>query len=324
MHSVRVMSSDSSQPEHPGSFGAVHNGPVARNVDRAFITGGNGFVGTYLQAHLRMFGDEIAAPFVEITDRASLSEELQRFRPTTIYHLAGQANVGLSWQDSAGTFTTNALGTLQLVEAAAALEQKPTVIVVSSAEVYGVVEAHEGPVSELRKTEPTTPYGSSKLAAEAVALQIGRANDMAVIVTIGPGQSPSFVVSGVASRIAEAERDGRDFITIGNLESVRDFTDVRDVVTAYRLLGQFGEAGSIYNIGSGTGRTIKELVDVLIGLSSRPIELRADPAFMRPSDIPRLVCDATRIRSHTTWSPSLSVEDSLAATLDWWRAKVAG
>jgi GDP-4-dehydro-6-deoxy-D-mannose reductase len=294
---------------------------------RAFITGGNGFVGKYLQEHLLSCGDVLAAPFVEITDRNALTEHLSEFCPTTIYHLAGQANVGLSWGDPASTFTTNALGTLQLCEAAAALKEKPTVVVVSSAEVYGVVRVDEGPINESRVAAPTTPYGSSKLAAEIVAQQIGRAHDIAIAVArpfnhIGPGQSESFVVSGVARRIAEAELAGADQITIGNLDSIRDFTDVRDVVIAYRLLAQ-GKSAGVYNIGSGVGRSIRDLVDGLVAHAHRPLALVSDPKFMRPSDVPRLVCDASLLNAHTNWRPLVDIEESLAGTLNYWREQLA-
>ncbi len=294
---------------------------------RAFITGGNGFVGKYLQEHLLSCGDELTAPFVEITDRVALSEHLSAFRPTTIYHLAGQANVGLSWGDPASTFITNALGSLQLCEAAAELEEKPTVIVVSSAEVYGVVRADEGPINESRAAAPTTPYGSSKLAAEVVAQQIGRAHGIAIAIArpfnhIGPGQSETFVVSGVARRIAEAELAGADHITIGNLDSIRDFTDVRDVVVAYRLLALRKSAG-VYNIGSGIGRSIRELVDGLVSLANRPLSLVTDPKFMRPSDVPRLICDASLVTAHTNWRPQVEIQESLEATLTYWREQLA-
>jgi GDP-4-dehydro-6-deoxy-D-mannose reductase len=134
---------------------------VNSEPQRAFITGASGFVGAFLQEHLATFGDVLATPTLEITDRYSLSAELRAFEPTVIYHLAGQANVGLSWTDPADTFKVNALGTLQLLESAAELAHKPRVIVVSSAEVYGRVDAADVPISELLPPKPTTPYGSS-------------------------------------------------------------------------------------------------------------------------------------------------------------------
>jgi GDP-4-dehydro-6-deoxy-D-mannose reductase len=291
---------------------------------RAFITGASGFVGKFLQEHLATFGDILATPTLEITDRYSLSAELHAFAPTVIYHLAGQANVGLSWTDPADTFKVNALGTLQLLESAAELAHKPRVIVVSSAEVYGRVDPVDVPIAELLPAKPMTPYGSSKLAAEVVALQIARSHGLGVVVArpfnhIGPGQSETFVVSGVARRIAEAERDGISTIVVGNLDAVRDFTDVRDVVAAYRLLALHGTAGEVYNIGSGVGRTIASMVESLVSLSTVPLQMVADPKLLRPSDNPLLIADVTKLQTDTGWKPSFDPIGSLADTLDWWR-----
>jgi GDP-4-dehydro-6-deoxy-D-mannose reductase len=296
-------------------------------AERAFITGASGFVGAFLQEHLASFGDILATPTLEITDRYSLSAELKAFEPTVIYHLAGQANVGLSWTDPADTFKVNALGTLQLLESAAELTLKPRVIVVSSAEVYGRVDPKDVPISESLDPKPTTPYGSSKLAAEVVALQIARSHGLGLVVArpfnhIGPGQSDTFVVSGVARRIAEAERDQVSTITVGNLEAVRDFTDVRDVVAAYRLLSLHGKAGEIYNIGSGVGRTIASMIESLVSLSTSPLQLVADPQLMRPSDNPLLISDVTKLRNDTGWTPKFDPMGSLGDTLVWWRNRV--
>ena len=301
--------------------------PAIAGQHRAFITGASGFVGKFLQEHLTSFGDVLATPTLEITDRYSLSAELKAFKPTVIYHLAGQANVGLSWTDPADTFKVNALGTLQLLESAAELAHKPRVIVVSSAEVYGQVATADVPISELLPAKPMTPYGSSKLAAEIVALQIARAHGLGLVVArpfnhIGPGQSDTFVVSGVARRIAEAERDAISTITVGNLDAVRDFTDVRDVVAAYRLLALTGKAGEVYNIGSGVGRTIASMIASLVSLSTVPLTLVADPNLMRPSDNPLLIGDVTKLQTDTGWKPVFDPIGSLADTLAWWREQL--
>ncbi len=301
--------------------------PANERRHRAFITGASGFVGKFLQEHLESFGDVMSTPTLEITDRYSLSAELKAFEPTVIYHLAGQANVGLSWTDPADTFKVNALGTLQLLESAAELVHKPRVIVVSSAEVYGRVDPVDVPISELLPAKPMTPYGSSKLAAEIVALQIARAHGLGLVVArpfnhIGPGQSDTFVVSGVARRIAEAERDGISTITVGNLDAIRDFTDVRDVVAAYRLLALSGVTGEVYNIGSGVGRTIASMIESLVSLSTIPLTLVADPNLMRPSDNPLLIGDVTKLQTDTGWKPAFDPIGSLADTLAWWRERL--
>jgi GDP-4-dehydro-6-deoxy-D-mannose reductase len=295
----------------------------------AFVTGASGFVGTHLSEHLSACGDTVHGPLVEITDRDALLGELRRCQPDVVYHLAGQAHVGQSWHDPRGTFTTNALGTLACVDAAAAYGREhgraPVVIVVSSAEVYGRV-VHL-PIDEAHPAEPTTPYGASKLAAEIAALQIWRSGGAPVIVArpfnhIGPGQSPAFAISGFAKRIAEAERSGSDELTVGNLTTVRDFTDVRDVVRAYRLLARRGVPGRTYNIGSGVGTVLADAVQALLNHAARPLTLRTDPELLRPSDVPELVCDASRLRADTGWEPLHDVSASAAALLAWWRERL--
>lgn len=294
---------------------------------RAYLTGGNGFVGEFLQAHLQENNDEITAPFIDLADRAALQDSFAEAKPDVIYHLAGQANVGRSWGDSSETFVVNALGTLHVVEAAAALPSMPRVIVVSSGEVYGVVAPGDCPVNEARFPAPLSPYGASKVAAEVVALQTWRARGLPVIVTrpfnhIGPGQTDGFLVSAVAKRIAEAERAGHDTISVGNLSAVRDFSNVRDIVAAYRALAVDGVPGQIYNVGSGVGTPIAEVVDRLLALSRRPLTLALDSALARPSDTPVLVADVSRLKHDTGWAPRFGIDEALVQTLEWWRSRI--
>jgi GDP-4-dehydro-6-deoxy-D-mannose reductase len=295
---------------------------------RAYVTGGDGFVGTFLQELLRHNGDEIVAPFIDLADKDKLRQSFVDARPDVIYHLAGQASVDRSWGDSSETFAVNAVGTLHVVEAAASLEHKPRVIIVSSGEVYGSVAPDECPVGEDRIPAPLNPYGASKAAAEVVALQTWRARDLPVIVSrpfnhIGPGQSPGFLVSDVAKRIAEAERDGNDTIAIGSLSAIRDFSNVRDIVSAYRTLAVEGMPGRIYNVGSGIGTPVLSVVEKLLSLAKHPMRLTTDPARpARPREIPKLVADVTRIRHDTSWVPRHGIDDALAETLQWWRERV--
>ncbi len=294
---------------------------------RTYVTGGDGFVGTFLQELLRRNGDDIVAPFIDLADKDNLRQSFIDSRPDVIYHLAGQASVDRSWGDSSETFSVNAVGTLHVVEAAASLEHKPRVIVVSSGEVYGSVSADECPVAEDRIPAPLNPYGASKAAAEVVALQTWRARGLPVIVTrpfnhIGPGQSPGFLVSAVAKRIAEAERDGNDEITVGNLSAIRDFSNVRDIVSAYRTLAVEGVPGQIYNVGSGVGTLVQSVVEKLLAAAKYPMRMTTDAALARPSEIPELVADVTRIRSDTSWVPCHGIDEALAETLQWWRERV--
>jgi GDP-4-dehydro-6-deoxy-D-mannose reductase len=294
---------------------------------RAYVTGGNGFVGEFLQQHLRENGDEITAPFIDLADRAALQASFADAKPDVIYHLAGQANVGRSWDDSSETFVVNALGTLHVVEAAATLQFLPRVIIVSSGEVYGCVPKEECPVLEDRYPAPSNPYGASKLAAEVVALQTWRARGLPVIVTrpfnhIGPGQTDGFLVSAVAKRIAEAERDARSSIQVGNLSAVRDFSNVRDIVRAYRALALRGVPGRTYNVGSGVAVPTEAIVQQLLALAKRPLSLVTDPAFARPSDNPVLVANVDLVKRDTGWEPIFGISEALVQTLEWWRERV--
>ena len=184
--------------------------------------------------------------------------------PDAVYHLAGLAHVGGSWDAPDRYFRVNALGTLSVLEAARRCATPPRVLVVSSAEVYGAVRAEQLPVDEDAPMLPRSPYASSKAAAELVAVQAYLGRGLPVIRArpfnhVGPGQDPGFVVPAVARRIVEASRDGRTTLPVGNLTARRDLTDVRDVVRAYRLLVELGSPGQVYNVCSGADVSIEEI-----------------------------------------------------------------
>ena len=288
-----------------------------------------GSSGRFLCAHLLASGDEVIAPFADITDPAAIAEAVHAASPEAIYHLAGQADVGRSWQHPGETFAVNALGTLNVVTAARSVATPPRVLVVSSGEVYGAIAPDELPVRESHVLRPATPYGASKASAELVALQAFHSGHLPVIVArpfnhVGPGQSEAFVVSAVAKAIAEAERDGVDEIAVGNLSAARDFSDVRDVVRAYRSCVERGTAGATYNVCSGRAVVIRDVVDRLIALSSRPLVVRVDPDRFRPSEVPVVFGDASRLHADTGWAPTHGLDDALADTLAWWRGRLSG
>lgn len=292
------------------------------------MTGGGGFVGTFLRAHLEASGDEVIAPFVDITQPSEIGAAIRDAQPDAVYHLAGQADVGRSWADPAETFTINALGTLNVVVAASQLATPPRVLVVSSGEVYGVISPDELPVRESHALRPASPYGASKASAEMAALQAFYGRRTPVIVArpfnhIGPGQSDAFVVSAVARAIAEAEATGRDEIAVGNLDAARDFSDVRDVVRAYRACIDCGTPGATYNVCSGVAVPIRDLVARLVALAARPILVSIDPDRLRPADVPVIYGDASRLRTDTGWSPIHALDEALESTLQWWRQRVA-
>jgi GDP-4-dehydro-6-deoxy-D-mannose reductase len=219
----------------------------------------------------------------------------------------------------------NVLGTAEILAAARALPVSPRVLVVSSAEVYGVVDPDRLPLDEDTPTAPASPYAASKLAAEAVALQAWRGYGQPVIVVrpfnhIGPGQSPNFFVSALAKRIVEARRSGAESLRVGTLTTRRDFTDVRDVVAAYRLLIEKGSAGGIYNVCSGIDIAMSEVAALLLELAGADLRLETDPALVRPVDVPVLRGDAGRLRDTAGWQPVIPLATTLADVLASWEA----
>src|SRR6516162_8664962 len=210
---------------------------------RALITGGKGFVGQWLAVHLKDGGDEVAVIDIEtdVADGAAVRRVMADVSPQAVYHLAAMTHVGDSWEHPSQVLRVNVLGTAEILAAARALPEGPRVLVVSSAEVYGVVRTNQLPLDEDTATLPASPYAASKLAAEVVALQAWRGYGQPVTVVrpfnhVGPGQSPNFFVPAMAKRIVEARRSGAASLQVGTLTTRRDFTDVRDVVAAYRLL----------------------------------------------------------------------------------------
>ena len=294
---------------------------------RAFVTGGSGFVGGFLARHLADCGDEVEvlAPEVDVRDRAGVAAALTAAAPEVVYHLAALTHVGRSWEAPEATFSVNALGTLSVLEAAWRLGAPPSVVLVSSAEVYGSGDG--APLLETSPLVPVSPYAASKVAAEFLGVQAFVGRGLRVVRArpfnhVGPGQSDAFVVSALARRVAEAELAGGGVVRVGNLSPRRDFADVRDVVRAYRLLADRGAAGEAYNVCRGEALAISEVLDRLVALARRPIEVTYDPSLARPVDVPVLVGDPTRLIELTGWAPATDLDRTLADVLDHWRSAV--
>jgi GDP-4-dehydro-6-deoxy-D-mannose reductase len=310
------------------------------------VTGAGGFVGGHLVAYLRAtrpdaelfgvvlphggltWGPAAGLTVVEadLNDPVATAGLVETVRPERIVHLAGQSSPQHSWLDPGGTLRTNVMGIVHLLDAARRQGLKPAVLVVGSAEEYGPAPAAELPLREAGPLRPSSPYAVSKTAQAALAALYGPAGDMRVVVTrtfhhTGPGRGEAFAESSFARQIAEIEAGQRaPVIKVGNLEAVRDFADVRDVVRAYWLLVERAEAG-VYNVCSGRGRRIRELLDILLAASRQPVEVRVDPERLRPSDVPVQVGDPARLVAATGWQPEIPLETTLADLLDDWRAR---
>jgi GDP-4-dehydro-6-deoxy-D-mannose reductase len=298
---------------------------------RSLITGGRGFVGHWLADHLRDLGDEVVAidREVEITDPTALLEAMSAAAPDAVYHLAALTHVGQSWDEPLQVLEVNIMGTAAVLAAARQCGSDPRVLVTSSAEVYGAVtDPGRLPLHEGSPTAPLTPYAASKLAAEAVVAQAHLGHGQHVITVrpfnhIGPGQTPNFAVPALAKRIVDADRRGAATIPVGNLSARRDFTDVRDVVRAYRLLVESGQPGEIYNVCSGRDVSIREIADGLLQLAGTTLEFEVDPTLVRPVEVPVLRGDPTRLVEATGWTPEVPLDQTLADVLAYWRQQPA-
>jgi GDP-4-dehydro-6-deoxy-D-mannose reductase len=295
---------------------------------RALVTGASGFVGGYLVAHLDACGDDVVAAGddVDVTDPDAISSAVAAARPDVIYHLAARSHVGDSWADIGSVLRVNVEGTAHVL-AAARSSRVARVLVVGSAEEYGRVRPEDLPVTEDTALRPTTPYGASKVAASFLALQahLGSGLDTVRVRSFshtGPGQSDRFLIPALARRVARAEADGTDTVAVGNLDPVRDLSDVRDVVRAYRLLADRGTAGEVYNVCRGEGLAVSEIAGRLIGRARRPLLLVRDEDLARPVDVARLVGDPSKLRAATGWSPEYSIDETLDAVLEHERRAV--
>jgi GDP-4-dehydro-6-deoxy-D-mannose reductase len=308
-------------------------------VGALLVTGGTGFAATHLidlllrdsptvhawanpggKAALAD-GRSISWASIDILDRDAVRAEIARTRPSVIYHCAGVADVAASWSSPARAMKVNALGTHHLVDAVHSAGLDCPVLITGSALVY---PPSANAISEESIVGPTSPYGLSKLAQELAAQQSGARR---VLIArpfnhAGPAQSDAYVTSSFARQIAEAEAGLTPAVlNVGNLESRRDITDVRDTVRAYRLLVERGTPARPYNVCSGQAYRIRDLLDILVGMSRVKLEVRADPSRMRPSDNPVVLGDNRRIRDEVGWMPQIPIQQTLADLLDYWRTK---
>jgi GDP-4-dehydro-6-deoxy-D-mannose reductase len=301
---------------------------------RVAVTGSSGFVGSHLVPYLRSRGDDVVTidrtgtPPVDVTDAAEVRDVLRAARPEAVYHLAALSHVGGSWDAPEAVFRINAVGALNVLRASidAGVER---VLVAGSADVYGVVGQEDLPLTEESRIRPVTPYGASKAAADVLALQAYLGDGLGTLRVrafnhSGPGQSASMLVPGLAQRIADAERDEGHKVSVGSVDVVRDLSDVRDVVRAYRLLVERGTAGEAYNVCSGHGVSVREIADTMLSMSEAPLALVVDPELVRPVDVPRLVGNPARLRAATGWEAEIPLETTLRDVLEAARHRDSG
>ncbi len=315
---------------------------------RVLITGAGGFVGGHLVEHLltqpdltlhasvylppgqnpRLDGRPIVQHHTDLRNADAVQSVIAEVRPDWVVHLAAQASVPQSFQDPWRTLENNIHAQVNLLQAILNEDLRPRTLIVSSAEVYGAAGGRTEPLDETFPFAPTNPYSVSKATQDLLGQQYYLSYQLPVIRVrpfnhIGPHQSSGFVATDFASQIAAIEAGQREPVMyVGNLSAERDFTDVRDVVLAYGALLRRGHAGEAYNVSSGRGYSIQYLLDTLLSYSTATIDVRQDPARMRPSDVPRRVGDFGKLHAHTGWQPVIPFEQSLLDILNDWRQRM--
>jgi GDP-4-dehydro-6-deoxy-D-mannose reductase len=315
---------------------------------RALITGVTGFAGShlaeYLVAHtnLEAWGTDISTNdrnigqirddlhFVvgDMSEPEAVSAILKQAQPDRVFHLAAQAFVPLSWRDPWQTIANNIRAQLNILQALVNSEAKPRVLIIGSADEYGMITPDELPITEATPLRPYSPYAVSKIAQDMLGYQYYASHGLPIVRLrpfnhVGPRQSPAFVTSDFAKQIAEIEAGAQEpQIYVGNLEAKRDFTDVRDMVRGYHLALEHGEVGEVYNLAAERAYSIREVLDMLLAMSEVEIEVVPDPARLRPSDVPVVVGDCGKFRQRTGWRATISLHESLRDILDYWRERV--
>jgi GDP-4-dehydro-6-deoxy-D-mannose reductase len=314
----------------------------------ALVTGIAGFAGSHLAEHLlEQLGVEVHGVHLaheglhnlehiltrlvlhaaDLSDARRVQDILAEVRPDYVFHLAAQASVDRAWSNPAETLVNNIIAELNVLQGILVLGISPRVLVVGSADEYGLV-FEKGGIDEETPLRPLNPYAVSKIAQDYLAYQYHLSHGLHIIRVrpfnhIGPRQGPGFVTSDFARQIARIEAGLQEpILRVGNLTAVRDFTDVRDMARAYHLALTRGKPGMVYNIGSSQGYTIQEILDRLIQMSKSPIEVSLAPERLRPSDVPILLCDSRRFRADTGWEPLYDLSSSLRDVLQYWRQHV--
>jgi len=316
---------------------------------RVLVTGVTGFAGSHLVDYLldrkdceifgiqrwrsrteniEHFADRITILECDLRDASSTRDTFDQVRPDWIFHLAAQSFVPTSWSAPTESLTTNILGQVNIFEAVRRLGLKCRIQLACSSEEYGLVHPSETPITESNPLRPLSPYAVSKVAQDLLAYQYWQSYRLHAVRTrgfnhTGPRRGEVFVTSNFARQIVEIEKGRREpVVWVGNLDALRDFTDVRDMVRGYWLALEHGAPGEVYNLCSGRGHTIRQVLEILLGLAHIKVDVREDPARKRPSDVGLLVGDCSKFRQITGWEPTISFEVTLKDLLEYWRQRV--
>ena len=305
---------------------------------KVLITGIDGFVGKHLSEYLLKKGYEVYGTTIlddyennrievykmNLLDKKNVENVINEIKPSKIFHLAGQSAVGLSWENPTLTIDININGTLNLLEAVKVNTPETKILIVGSSDQYGIIKPENIPVNEEHPQNPQSPYGISKKTQEDLCKLYAKAYKMNIIMVrpfnhIGSGQGKNFVVPDFASKIVEIEKGAIPTLKVGNLDTYRDFTDVKDIIRAYELLLKKGRVGEVYNVGSGKEIKVSEILEKLLKMSTKIIKVEIDKEKFRPVDVPIIVCDNRKIKEDTGWQPEISIDDTLKEILEYWR-----
>lgn len=308
---------------------------------KALIIGAGGFVGKYLidavrrdlrcvvcatkSTHHPPFGEGVTTCDLNVLDASAVAALLSREQPDYIFHLAAQSSIARSWKDPVRTVEINVTGALNVLNAVRSMDKTPTLLMVGSGEEYGITAKETGQLAETQLVQPQNIYAATKACQNMISSIFADVYGMHVVMVrpfnhIGPGQADTFVVSDFCHQVARIEAGLQSpVLSVGNLAVRRDFTDVRDVVRAYTHLAQFGIYGETYNVGSGHAVSIEEVLHQILDKSSVSIEIRTDPAKVRPIDVPLIEANTEKIYQTTGWTPRYRLSDTLDDMLAYWR-----
>ncbi len=310
---------------------------------RSLVIGGAGFVGKYLVRHLLELKHEViitkmpmeearvegAAVYdLDILDKATVTELLEKISPDLVFHLAAQSSVSMSWKNPQQTVDVNVKGSVNVLDGLRSMKKKARILLIGSGEEYGQVFPSETPVCETNPLRPGNIYAATKACQNMIGRIYAQAYGMNLVMVrafnhIGPDQSPVFVAADFCRQAALIESGMQEaVIRVGNLEAKRDFTDVRDVVHAYVLLAERGQAGETYNVGSGHAVSIGDVLKLVLKQSAAEIQVEVDEEKLRPVDVPVMETDVRKVWRDVGWKAQIQLEQTIGDMMEYWRSVI--
>ena len=316
-------------------------------MKKALITGIAGFAGSHLAelllsqkisvcgfflsshptGNLKQIKAQIKVVACDLQNTKAVEKEVRLINPDYVFHLAAFSSPADSFKNPKETLQNNIFGQINLLESLVKIRSKAKILVIGSADEYGQIDEKYLPADENTPLKPNSPYAVSKVAQDMLGLQFFLHHKLHIVRVrpfnhIGPRQSVNFVVSAFASRIVSLEKQGKGTMKVGNLNSFRDFTDVRDMVRAYLLALDSGIPGEVYNIGCGKPIQIRKILDMLLSLSSAKIKIEKDPSLLRPVEIEKIYCNFDKFKKQTGWQPRIPLLKTLSDTIEYERSKL--